>query len=85
MAPKQSMRNGSPEECPEHWIPELMISVVLRGMGGSVSVRSRSEELTFMTPVGRVREITMGHWQVKPTSQCMNFKIMVLKSTKSTS
>ena len=56
-----------------------MILVVLRGTVGSVSVRSGSGELTFMTPVGRASEVTVRHRQVKPTSQCMSFKNMVLK------
>ncbi len=82
MATKQSRTDGSRKENPEHWIPELMISLVLRGKGGPVCVRNRSEELTFMAPVGRASEVTIGHRQVKPTSQCTSFENMVLKSTR---
>lgn len=78
MAAKQSRTDGSRKENPEHWISELMISVVFREMGGSVSVRSRSEELTFMALVGRVSEVTIGHRQGKPINQRANFKSMVL-------
>ncbi len=42
MATKQSVKDGSGKENPEHWIPEPMISVVLRGTVGSVSVSSTS-------------------------------------------
>lgn len=82
MATKQSRTYGSRKENPEHWISELMISVVFSGMGGSVSIRNRSEELTFIAPVGRASEVTIGHRQVKPTSHCTSFENMVLKSTR---
>ena len=38
-----------------------MISVVFREMVGFVSMRDRSEELTFMVPVGRASDVTIGH------------------------
>ena len=84
MAAKQSRTAGSRKENAEHWIPELMISVVLRKMGGLVSIGNRSEELMLMVLVGRANEVTIGHRQVKPTSQCTSAKIMVLNSTKLT-
>ena len=84
MAAKQSRTASSRKKNPKHWIPELIISKVLRGMGGLVSIRNRSEELILMVRVGRASEVTIGHRQVKPTSQCTSSKNMVLNSTELT-
>lgn len=80
MASKQSVRDGSRKEAPEHWVIEFKALVVLRETFGSVSVKGGSHELTIVAPVGTVSEVTIGHKQMQPASHSVTFRNMVLES-----
>ena len=84
MASKQSVRDGSRKEAPEHWVKEFIALVVLRVTIGSVSVKGRSHEPTVVAPVGTVSEVTIGHKQMKPASHSVTFRNMVLELNRIT-